>query len=381
MIESGIGLRDFYEILGIERNASSREIKKAYRAKAKEYHPDLNPGDKEAEQQFKEVSLAYEVLSDDTKRKNYDLYGEDSLKDGFAGAGGFGGFGDIFGDLFDIFGGGFSGNYASGHQKAPRKGDDIRADILLEFKEAIFGCEKDVTVRRVETCRSCDGSGAEEGTEKHQCKTCHGTGQVRESRQSPFGQMVQVVPCPDCQGTGEIIEKPCSHCHGTGKEIFSRKIHVHIPKGVNNKSILSMPGEGNHGENGGPAGDLYIYISVKEDPIFHRRGYDIQIDLPVSYMDAVLGATIEVPTLDSIESFDLPAGTVGGKVFTLYEKGVPKLQSPGRGNFHFKVEIIVPQKISKRQRELLEELRGESPSEAKVERKGFFDRVKEWFED
>ncbi|KGF10697.1 molecular chaperone DnaJ [Tissierellia bacterium S5-A11] len=374
-------MRDFYEILGIKKEATQREIKKAYRIQAKKYHPDLNPGDKEAEQQFKEVSLAYEVLSDESKRQNYDLYGEDSLKDGFAGQGGFGGFGDIFGDLFDIFGGGFSGNYASNNQKVPKRGGDIRADVQLDFKEAVFGCEKDVNIRRTETCRSCQGSGAEEGTEIHKCERCHGSGQVRESRQSPFGRVVQVVPCPDCQGKGEVIETPCSYCHGSGREIFSRKIHVHIPKGVNNKSILSMPGEGNHGENGGPAGDLYIYISVKEDPIFKRKGHDIYIDLPVSYMDAVLGAKIEVPTLDSIESFDLPPGTVGGKIFSLPGKGVPKLQSVGRGDFYFRVEIIVPQKISKRQRELLEELRGESPSEAKTERKGFFDRVKEWFEE
>ena len=377
----GFVLRDFYEILGVHREATQAEIKRAYRKSAKKYHPDLNPGDQEAEQAFKEVSLAYEVLSDEGKRRNYDLYGEDSLKDGFSGQGGFGGFGDIFGDLFDIFGGGFSGNYASQKQNAPIRGGDIRADVQLEFKEAIFGTEKKVTIRRTEICRSCDGKGAKAGTDVHRCETCHGTGQVRESRQSAFGRVVQVVPCPDCQGKGEIIEEPCSHCHGSGREIFSRTIDVHIPKGVNNKSILSMPGEGHHGENGGPPGDLYIYISVKEDPIFKRQGNDIYIDFPVSYMDAVLGAKIEVPTLDSVENFDLPAGTVGGKVFTLKGKGVPRLQEKGRGDFHFRIEIIVPQKISDRQRELLEELRGESPSVAKKERKGFFDRMKDWFED
>lgn len=375
-------MRDFYEILGVDRGASTAEIKKAYRKAAKKYHPDLNPGDTQAETAFKEVNLAYEVLSDDNKRRNYDLYGEDSLKEGFGpgGTGGFGGFGDIFGDLFDIFGGGFSGNYSSNQANVPRKGADIRADLTLEFKEAVFGITKEVTIRREEACEACSGTGASPGTQKHKCSHCNGTGQVREATHSPFGRVVRVVPCSECGGTGEIIEKPCESCHGSGRQVFSRKISVAVPAGVDNKSIISLKGEGHHGENGGPAGDLYIYISVKEDPVFQRKGQDIYLDMPITYTDAVLGAEIEVPTLQSIKKFEIPSGTQGGEVFCLEGEGVPFLRKKGRGDLYFRTEIIVPKTVSPRQREILEELKNESKESVREERKGFFDRFKEWFE-
>lgn len=373
-------MRDFYEILGVERNASADQIKKAYRKAAKKYHPDLNPGDKQAEMTFKEVNLAYEVLSDETKRRNYDMYGEDSLKEGFD-SGGFGGFGDIFGDIFDIFGGGFSGNYSSADTKAPRKGDDIRADVTLEFKEAVFGTEKEITIRRQEECEHCHGEGTEPGTEKHKCTECNGSGQVRESTHSPFGRVVRVVTCPKCNGTGEIIEEPCGACNGSGRQIFSRTVNVTIPAGVDNKSIISIRGEGNHGENGGGPGDLYIYISVIEDPIFQRRGSDILLDMPVSYPDAVLGAEIQVPTLESMKTYQIPAGTQGGELFKMEGEGVPHLRREGRGDLYFRTEIIVPKKVDDKQRELLEELRENSGQAVEEERKGFFNRFKDWFDE
>ncbi|MDO5713579.1 MAG: molecular chaperone DnaJ [Tissierellia bacterium] len=373
-------MRDFYEILGVDKHASEQEIKKAYRRAAKKHHPDLNPGDEKSETFFKEINLAYEVLSDETKRRNYDLYGEDSLKEGFQ-SGGFGGFGDIFGDIFDIFGGGFSGNYSSSRANVPRQGEDIRADVTLEFKEAIFGTEKEITVRRQEECEQCHGEGTEPGTSKHKCGNCNGTGQVREASQSPFGRVVRVVPCSSCHGTGEIIEEPCNHCHGSGRQIFSRKVKVNIPAGVDNKSIISLRGEGHHGENGGIPGDLYIYISVKEDSIFQRRGTDILLEMPISYVDAVLGAEIQVPTLESIKKFQIPPGTQGGELFKMEGEGVPYLQRKGRGDLYFRTEIIVPKKVNGKQRELLEELRNESGHPVKEERKGFFNRFKDWFED
>lgn len=375
-------MRDFYEILEVARDASQSEIKKAYRKKAKQYHPDLHPDQEDADQVFKEINLAYEVLSDAQKRKTYDLYGEEGLKGNGGGGSGFGGFGDIFDDIFDIFGGGgFGSNYSSGTQaRAPRQGTNIRYDLQLDFREAIFGTEKKISIRRQENCSSCGGTGAEEGTNIERCETCGGSGKVRQRSQSPFGNFVQVVTCPDCQGTGEVIEEACSHCSGSGREMVNKTLEVKVPAGINEDSVMTIRGEGNEGVYGGPPGDVYVYIHIKEDDIFQREGSDIHLRMPISYTDAVLGGTIQVPTLEKLEDFDIPPGTQGGTIFKLKGQGAPYLRRKGRGDLYFTVDIIIPKNIDDRQREILEELRESTPGQEEEERKGFFDKIKEIFD-
>ncbi|MCD1146852.1 molecular chaperone DnaJ [Peptoniphilus sp. KCTC 25270] len=376
-------MRDFYELLEIEKTATKAEIKKAYRKKAKQCHPDLHPGDEEAERTFKEVNFAYEVLSDEQKRKTYDMYGEEGLRSDFGaqGGAGFGGFGDFFGDIFDMFGGGFSANFNSGNQaKAPRQGGDIQYNLRLTFKEAVFGAKKEITIRRIEECSHCHGTGAEEGSEVHKCENCGGSGQVREGRNSAFGRFVQVVPCPVCGGTGEIIEEPCKKCNGVGKEYFNRKIEVNIPAGVDSRSVITLRGEGHVGENGGQPGSIYVYLEIEEDEIFKRNGSDLFVEIPIRYSDAVLGGTIKVPTLEKIMDYEIPAGTSGGETFRVKGQGVPFLRREGKGDLYFKVEIIVPQKVSQEERELLESLRDLSGNQIKEQEKGFFAKLKDLFD-
>lgn len=378
----GENLRDFYEILEIERSSSQEEIKSSYRKLAKKYHPDLNPDDKEAQEHFKEINLAYEVLSDDNKRQIYDTYGEEGLK-GNMGQGGFGGFSDIFGDLFDIFGGGFSSGYDTPYEdfrKRPVRGSDIRADITIEFKEAVFGTEREINIKRSETCEHCHGEGAEPGTEKKTCDKCKGTGKMKTVRQSAFGRFMQVEPCDKCKGTGEIIEDPCKECKGIGKKVVTKKINVKIPKGIDDKMVISLKGEGNAGDNGGEKGDLYVYVNVKEDKIFKRSGNNIYIELPITYSDAVLGGKIKVPTLTSIVDYDIPAGTSSGTTFKIKGEGVPFIKREAKGDLYFRVDIHVPRKISDEEREILEKLRLHEGKEITKERKTFFDKVKEIFE-
>lgn len=373
-------MRDFYEILEVSRSATQEEIKRSYKKLAKKYHPDLNQGDEEAETKFKEINLAYEVLSDEQKRSTYDAYGEDGLNGDF-GAGGFGGFGDIFGDIFDIFGngGGFRDSYSSRNHNIPTKGQDIRYDVTLDFRDAVFGTEKEINVRRQENCSRCHGTGQEEGSSKHTCEKCHGTGQVKVQTNSAFGRFVRVVTCDACNGTGEIIDEPCHKCKGTGKELNTKKINVKIPAGVDNNTVISMKGEGHAGENGGPNGDLFVYISVRADSVFNRVGQDLYINIPITYMDAVLGGTIKVPTLKSLVDYDIPKGTQQGTTFKLKGEGVSYLRREGKGDLYFTVDIIVPKKITDEQRELLEELRNKSKN-TEEENKGFFAKVKEFFE-
>ncbi|MDO5301726.1 MAG: molecular chaperone DnaJ [Tissierellia bacterium] len=380
-------MRDFYEILEVSRSATDVEIKKAYRKKAKQYHPDLHPGDEDAEQRFKEVNTAYEVLSDATKRKRYDMYGEAGIDPNAQAQGGYsGGFGDIFGDIFDIFGGGFSGGgfgggySASPGAKAPRKGADIRYDLNLSFKEAVFGTEKEIPIRRTETCGHCHGTGAEEGTSVHSCEKCHGTGQIRQTTSSAFGRFVQVVPCDVCGGTGEIIEEPCSVCHGHGVETKNRKLNVKIPAGVDERSVISLKGEGHAGEHGGGAGSVYVYLHIAEDEIFKRDGADLFVDVPIHYVDAVLGGNIRIPTLEKIVDYAIPAGTQGGDTFSLRGQGVPRLRREGRGNLYFTVSIFVPDKVSDDEKKLLEELRHVSSPKMKEREKGFFEKLKDFFD-
>ncbi|MDO5037060.1 MAG: molecular chaperone DnaJ [Tissierellia bacterium] len=377
-------MRDFYKILEIDRDASSSDIKKAYRKMAKKYHPDLHPDDEEAEKNFKEVNLAYEVLSDDQKRKTYDLYGEEGLNNSFSGGGGsgFGGFGDIFDDIFDIFGGGFGSNYSSGsvNPKAPKQGANIRYDLQLEFREAVFGTEKKIHIRRQENCSSCGGTGAQEGSHVERCETCGGSGQVRKRTQSAFGQFVQVVTCEDCHGTGEIIEEACHHCKGTGREMVNRTLEIKIPPGIYDQAVISVGGEGHEGVYGGQPGDVYVYIHVKEDEIFHREGSDLYLRMPISYTDAVLGGTVKIPTLEKLVDYDIPPGTEGGRVLRLEGQGVPHLRGKGRGDLYFTVDIIIPKEVDEEQRKILELLRESSKGQEEKEHKGFFEKIKNLFD-
>ncbi|MGI5949524.1 molecular chaperone DnaJ [Peptoniphilus sp.] len=375
-------MRDFYEILGVDKKAQLNEIKSAYKKLAKKYHPDLNPGDKEAEAKFKEVSYAYEVLSDEKKRQIYDTYGEDGLNGNVGGSQGFGGFSDIFDDIFDIFGGSSrSSRYSYGDAKdIPQKGADLRVEVSLEFFEAIFGTEKEISVKIDEECSHCHGEKMEPGTSKHTCEKCNGTGQVSSAQNTPFGRFVRTSTCDECHGTGEIIEEPCKVCHGKGKVSKTKKVKVKIPAGVDSGNIIPLIEQGSVGENGGPKGDIYVYIRVKSDPVFKREGNDIYINIPISYPDAVLGAKIKVPTLKKLVDYEIPKGTQGGTVFKLKGEGVPYVNRENKkGDLYFKVNIIIPKEVTKDQRELLEQLRDKEP-EVTENKKSFLDKLKDLFD-
>lgn len=370
-------LKDYYEVLGVDKSASQEEIKGAYRKLAKKYHPDLNPNNSEAEQNFKEVNSAYEVLSDEEKRARYDRFGPEGVN-GAGGGQGFGGFGDIFEDIFDIFGGGFSGQ-SQGRRTGPQRGSDLRYNLEIEFEEAIFGVEKEIKIRRTESCSTCNGSGAKPGTHKETCTTCHGTGQVRYSQQSPFGTMIRTATCNQCGGTGEIIKEKCNTCHGSGTEVKDKKLKVKVPAGVNNDSIISIRGEGEGGLRGGPSGDLYIYITVKEDEIFIRDGNNIFLNIPISFTEAALGAELDIPTLEGKEKYTIPEGTQTGSRFRMKNRGVPNLRGGGRGDLYFTVDIQVPKKLTERQREILNQLAKEQGEEVREQKKSFFEKVKDAF--
>ncbi|WP_308534178.1 molecular chaperone DnaJ [uncultured Peptoniphilus sp.] len=374
-------MRDFYEILEVDRNVSKEELKKSYKKMAKKYHPDLNPGDKEAESKFKEISYAYEVLSDDSKRQIYDNYGEEGLKGGFSGeSSGFGGFSDIFDDIFDIFGGGagFRTSYRD-DRSYPQKGSEISVEIDLDFFEAVFGTEKEINVKVKSKCNHCHGGGNEPGTKKEKCDKCHGSGQIRVEQSSPFGRIVRTTTCDKCQGKGEIIEEPCKKCKSSGIVTNAKKINVKIPAGVDTGNIITLSGQGNEGINGGPKGDIYVYIKVREDSVFKRRSYDLFIDMPISYSDAVLGGIIKIPTLTKIVDYEIPKGTKGGTTFKLKGEGVPVVNKNYKGDLYFTVNILIPKKVSDEERELLEKLR-KNDSEIKHEQKSFFDKVKDLFD-
>ncbi|MBU5455492.1 molecular chaperone DnaJ [Caproiciproducens sp. MSJ-32] len=370
-------LKDYYEILGVSRDATESEIKTAYRFLAKKYHPDLNPGDKEAEQRFKEINEAYEVLSDSDKRRRYDTFGHAGVN----GQGGysqdFGGFGDIFDDIFDIFSGGFT--QTSSKRRGPVRGADLRYNLDLEFMEAVFGAEKEIQIRKTEQCETCSGTGVKPGSSKETCSKCHGTGEVRYVQQSPFGRFVRVATCDQCNGTGEVIKEKCTVCSGTGKEIKNKKIKVKIPAGVDTGSIISIHGEGEMGDRGGPPGDLYIYINVKEHEFFKRQGNDIYLTVPISFVDAALGAEIDVPTLDGMSKYNIPEGTQTGTRFRLKNKGVPNVRGVGRGDLYFNVEVQVPKKLNEKQKQLLREFAKESGEHHKEGKKGFFDKMRDAF--
>ncbi len=353
--------RDYYEVLGVDKSASADEIKKAYRNIAKENHPDLHPGDKQCEERFKEANEAYEVLSDDEKRKKYDQFGHAAFDPSYgagaggAGFGGFSGFGDL-GDIFgDIFGGGFGG-FGGGQRSnpnAPRKGENIRASVNISFEEAAFGCEKEVTVARVEQCPDCKGTGCAPGTTPEVCPDCKGTGYVTQSQRTPFGVMQSQAPCGKCRGRGKIIHQPCKTCKGMGSIRRQHKIKVTIPAGIDDGQAISQRGKGNAGANGGPAGDLLVSVIVRPHSRFERDGTSVLLEQPITYSQAALGAEIEVPTLDGNVKMTVPEGTQPGTVFRLRGKGIPYLRGSGRGDQFVTVTLAVPKNLTGSQKELL----------------------------
>ena len=376
--------RDYYEVLGVDKNAGEDDIKKAYRKMAKKYHPDLNPGDKEAEKNFKEVNEAYEVLSDSTKKSRYDQFGHAGVDPNFgASGGGAGGFGD-FGDLGDIFSSFFGGGFGGGRQanpNAPRRGSDTSASVVLTFEEAAKGCKKKINISRVENCSECNGTGAQKGTTPKTCGACNGTGQVRVTQRTPFGAMQTQRACDKCRGTGKIIEKQCNVCGGRGKVRRSKEQIIDIPAGVDDGQYITLRGGGDAGTNGGPSGDLHINISVRPHPIFERDGFDVFCEVPITFAQATLGAEIVVPTLDGKVKFTIHEGTQPGDEFKLKGKGIQRLNYGGKGDQYVKVIIEVPKNLNKKQKELLEDFDKSIDDNNYKQRKGFFDKLKQFFED
>jgi molecular chaperone DnaJ len=370
--------RDYYEVLGVPKGASEDEIKKAYRKLAKKYHPDLNPGDKKAEEAFKEVNEAYQVLSTPEARAQYDQFGHDGpAGQGFGGFD-FSGFDGGFGDIFDMFfgGGGFGGGSRRG-RRGPVRGADIRYDLDITFEEAAFGTKKDIEVVRMENCPDCKGTGAKNPNDATTCPVCNGAGEVSQAQNTAFGRFVNVRVCDRCQGEGSIISNPCPKCHGRKKIRRVRKISVTIPAGIDNNQAITLRGEGQTGELGGPAGDLYVSISVKPHKLFKRKGYDLHCDIPISFGQAALGAELEVPTLGGKVKYSIPEGTQTGKVFRLRNQGIQHLRNNSRGDLYVKVHIEVPKRLNAKQKELLqefEEITGDSE-----QRKSFFDKMKDVF--
>ena len=373
--------RDYYEVLGVAKGASDDELKKAYRKLAKQYHPDLNPGDSVAEAKFKEVNEAYEVLSDSDKRAKYDQFGHAGVDPNF-GAGGFGGgfdMGDLdLGDLFgSFFGGGFGGSSSRrANPNAPKKGASLRASVTIDFKDAIFGCEKEINLTRSEQCDACRGTGCEPGTTAEVCPDCGGSGVVRTQKRTPFGVMASTTECSRCRGSGKVIHQPCKACQGGGQVRKTKKITVSIPAGIDDGQAVSLRGQGNSGTNGGPAGDLIIAVSVRPDPRFRRESTSIYLDQPVSFVQATLGAELEIDTVDGKVKWNLPAGTQPGTTFRLRGKGVPYLNSHGRGDQFITVRVQVPTSLTKAQWSALEhfdDLMNGRSEEEEAPSKGFFE--------
>ena len=375
--------RDYYEVLGVEKGASAEEIKKAYRKLAMKYHPDRNPDNKEAEEMFKEIGEAYEVLSDSDKRARYDQFGFAGVDPNYnaGGAGGYGDFGGFggFGDFGDIFGSIFGGGSTRSNPNAPRRGENVGSRLDLTFEEAAFGCEKEVTATRIENCAKCNGSGSADGVVET-CSQCRGTGQVRTT-QNFMGMSVQsTAPCPKCNGQGKIIKTPCTTCRGKGKVRRSPKIKVKIPAGVDHGTTVRVRGEGCVGFNGGPSGDLLVEITMRRHPIFERDDYTVLCEVPITFTQAALGAEIQVPTLDGKVSFTIPEGTQTDTVFTLPGKGIPIPNSRRRGDQKFAVIVETPTKLTKEQKEILKQFE-EASKDAHPKRKSFFDKLKKNFEN
>lgn len=370
--------RDFYEVLEVAKGASTDDIKKAYKKLAKKYHPDMNPGDKEAEAKFKEINEAYAILSDDEKRAQYDRYGHDAF-DPSSGAGGFGGgfggfdFGDIFGSFF---GGGFGGGGRT--QNGPVRGDDLAYRLTIDFEEAAFGCKKDIEFYHTESCDKCGGSGAENPNDATTCTHCGGRGTVTVTRNIGFGSMQVNQTCPYCKGQGRVVKNPCKTCGGKGTVKKQKKLEVNIPAGIDNGERIQLRGQGNAGEKGGPAGNLFVTVNVRPHRIFEREGTLLHVEMPVSFVDATLGAKITVPSLEggTIE-FSIPEGTQTDTVFALRGKGIPYLNNPKvRGDMRVTVVVEIPKNLSSKQKELLRQFDESTDNKHYAKKKKFFDLFK-----
>ena len=374
--------RDYYEVLGVQKGASEEEIKKAYKKMARKYHPDLNPGDKDAEEKFKEVNEAYEVLSDSEKKARYDQFGFAGVDPNFgAGGGGYGGgAGFDFGDLGDIFGsffgGGFGGGQTRRNPNAPQRGESIRMNLTISFEEAAFGCEKELTVDRYESCETCHGSGAAPGTSPETCPDCGGSGVVQTRRQTPMGVFASTAPCSRCGGRGKIIKEPCKDCRGSGMVRRRRKIQASVPAGIDNGQTISIRGQGHAGKNGGPAGDLLVTITVRPHELFRREGTSVLCEAPITFPQAVLGAELEIPTIDGKVKYDIPEGTQSGTTFRLKGKGIPALNGRGRGDQYVTVYIETPRNLNREQKEALKKFAEAVGENNYEERKSFFRKFK-----
>jgi molecular chaperone DnaJ len=377
--------RDYYEVLGVPRDASDQQIKSAYRKLALKYHPDRNPGDKAAEEQFKEAAEAYAILADTEKRQLYDRFGHAGVSGASAGAGGFdptifADFSDIFAGLGDVFG---FGDIFGGRRRrsGPQRGADLRYDLEITFEESARGAETTIQIPREETCETCSGSGASPGTTAETCAQCRGTGQLRYQQ----GFLTVARPCANCRGTGKTIAKPCATCRGAGRVGRERKLTVKIPPGIATGQRLRLYGEGEHGSAGGPPGDLYVVVHVQEHSFFHREEDDLYCELPISFPTLALGGTVKVPTLDDREELDIPSGTQPGTRFKLRGKGMPNVSGRGRGDLYVIARVSVPKKLTKEQKALLEELSRTLPSDKDISSDGdgnekpFFERVKDIF--
>ena len=371
--------RDYYEVLGLDKSAGDTEIKKAYRGLAKKYHPDMNPGDKEAEAKFKEINEAYAVLSDADKKAKYDQFGHAAF-DPTAGGGAYGGYGGgfDFGDLGDLFGSFFGGGFGGGRQSrnAPMRGEDVEARVTVSFEEAVFGVKKDISYNRIQKCSDCHGSGAAEGTQAETCKTCGGSGQRRVTQRLGGMAFQSTTTCDACRGSGKIIKNPCSNCRGTGYIKTNRKLSVTIPAGIDDGQRVALRGEGCDGRNGGPAGDLLITVNVKRHPIFERDGYNIFCEVPLTVAEATLGAEIDIPTLEGNQKFTIPEGTQPDTSFTLRQKGVPYINNAGRrGDLIFTVKVEIPKGLSEKQKEQMRAFADACGDTNYTKKTGFFKRI------
>jgi len=377
--------RDFYDVLGVSKGCSDDELKKAYRKQAKQFHPDLNPDDKSAEGKFKEVSEAYEVLSDKDKKAKYDQFGHAGVDPSYGGGGagggfggGFGGFGDVS-DIFESFFGGGFGNSRASNPNAPRRGQDIRANLIIDFMEACKGKKTEIRINRMESCSDCHGSGAKAGTSAKTCGECGGTGSVKVNQRTPFGVIAQTKACTRCGGKGKIIDTPCPKCSGQGRTRTATTREFEIPAGIDDGQTLQVRGQGDSGINGGSSGDLNVTVTVRPDPIFERDGFDIWTEIPITYTQATLGDEIIVPTIDGKVKYNVAEGTQTGTTFRLKSKGVKKLNRSDRGDQYVKVLVEVPSNLTKKQKDLLREFETSLSEKNYEKRKGFFDKIKESF--
>lgn len=373
--------RDYYDVLGVAKSASDDEIKKAHRKLAKKYHPDLNRDNPEAAEKFKELNEAYEVLSDKDKRARYDQFGFAGVDPNY-GTGQGGGFGGGFGgfdmgDLGDIFGSFFGGGSSRSRRNAPQRGETIQQRVMLSFEEAAFGCEKEITINRTERCEECEGTGAEKGSSAETCSNCHGSGVVTQTQRTPLGMFQTQAACPNCRGTGKIIRKPCKKCSGTGKTRNSRTLKVKIPAGIDDGQSIQLRGQGNAGSNGGPSGDIIVTIGIRPHPIFTRDGNNVICEIPISFPQAALGDTLQVPTIDGKVEYTIPEGTQTGTVFRLRGKGIQNVNGRGRGDQYVRVNIEVPTRLTEHQKKLLRDFESSTTDENQAQRKSFWDKVKD----